>query len=275
EIAVYNRALSASEVNKHYNDGLNKIGYNGKIIEFLAENGRTDNTKFKFDIFVRNVALKDTSGFRDYLGDCLLSFSRNAAALGTDVSISATGPNFGSSSYDFSAQVNTKGNIELLIDFKNTGSGIPLPLSVKEFLCTVELTLLDSAANTNINWIPENLIIATGDFLRIPAYLNDLESVPLSAGFVSGEALTFQLEQNYPNPFNPSTTIRFAVPQAGKVTLNVYNVLGEKIRDLISGFYETGIHSVNFDGKDLNSGVYIYKLQSENFVKVKKMLLMK
>jgi hypothetical protein len=137
------------------------------------------------------------------------------------------------------------------------------------------LTLLDSAANTSINWIPENLIIATGDFLRIPAYLNDLESNPLSADFVSGEALTYQLEQNYPNPFNPSTTIRFAVPQAGKVTLSVYNVLGEKIRDLISGFYETGIHSVNFDGKDLNSGVYIYKLQSENFVKVKKMLLMK
>jgi len=85
----------------------------------------------------------------------------------------------------------------------------------------------------------------------------------------------FQLFQNYPNPFNPSTTIKFAVPKAGNITLAVYSLLGEKIKDLYTGFKEPGIYNFEFDGKELGSGTYIYRLQAEDFVQVRKMLLIK
>lgn len=89
----------------------------------------------------------------------------------------------------------------------------------------------------------------------------------------------FELYQNYPNPFNPVTNIKFAVPKAGKISIDVYNILGEKVRDLITEFLEPGIYNIPFDGKDLGSGAYIYRLQAEStkdgFVQVKKMLLIK
>ena len=85
----------------------------------------------------------------------------------------------------------------------------------------------------------------------------------------------FELFQNYPNPFNPETIIKFAAPRAGKIILSVYNVLGEKVKDLADGFFEPGIYNVLFDGKEFSSGLYIYRIQTENFIQVKKMQLIR
>ena len=85
----------------------------------------------------------------------------------------------------------------------------------------------------------------------------------------------YVLYQNYPNPFNPSTKINFSVPQASEVNLSVYNILGEKVVTLINGFLESGLHSVIFDGRNLASGTYIYRLQTPVFIQTKKMLLVK
>jgi hypothetical protein len=86
---------------------------------------------------------------------------------------------------------------------------------------------------------------------------------------------TFDLSQNYPNPFNPTTTIDFIVPQAGFVTLAVYNTLGEQVALLANGIMSEGSHTATFDAKSLPSGAYVYKLQAGNSVLTKKMLLMK
>ncbi|VAX29271.1 hypothetical protein MNBD_IGNAVI01-1802 [hydrothermal vent metagenome] len=85
----------------------------------------------------------------------------------------------------------------------------------------------------------------------------------------------FTLNQNYPNPFNPSTTISFALPKESDVKLVVYNSIGEKVAELLNGNVSAGYHSVNFDGADLSSGLYFYKISANNFVEVKKMLLLK
>ena len=85
----------------------------------------------------------------------------------------------------------------------------------------------------------------------------------------------FDLSQNYPNPFNPSTVIKFALPENSHVTLEVYNVLGEKIRTLVNGELKAGYHSITFDGRELSSGVYLYRLETSKFSSVKKMILMK
>ena len=85
----------------------------------------------------------------------------------------------------------------------------------------------------------------------------------------------FALYQNYPNPFNPSTVIRYALPVAGVVTIDVFNALGEKVATLINGQVDAGYHEVSFDAATLPGGLYFYKINSGDFTSVKKMVLVK
>ncbi|GEM_PF-2183543 len=85
----------------------------------------------------------------------------------------------------------------------------------------------------------------------------------------------FRIYQNYPNPFNPSTNIKFSVPREADVTLKVFNVLGEEVTTLVNKTMKPGTYNVQFNAKDLTSGIYFYTLTSDNFVQTKKMLLLK
>jgi surface protein len=85
----------------------------------------------------------------------------------------------------------------------------------------------------------------------------------------------FALSQNFPNPFNPSTTIRYALPEAAQVRLEVYTVTGQRVATLASGEQNAGWHAVDFDGSGLASGVYVYRLQAGGFVQTRKLMLIK
>lgn len=85
----------------------------------------------------------------------------------------------------------------------------------------------------------------------------------------------FELAQNYPNPFNPTTSISFTIPQSGNVKLSVYNLLGQEISTLINEYREAGTYDVEFNAVNLNSGVYLYKLESNGLTLTKKMTLLK
>jgi hypothetical protein len=85
----------------------------------------------------------------------------------------------------------------------------------------------------------------------------------------------FELSQNYPNPFNPSTTISFNLPESGKVTLKIYNIIGKEIKTLVEGYREAGIHTFNFNAEGYPSGMYFYSLSTNGFTETKKMLFMK
>jgi len=85
----------------------------------------------------------------------------------------------------------------------------------------------------------------------------------------------FELSQNYPNPFNPVTAIEYQIPQVSLVKITLYNVLGQEIRMITNEIKEAGVHKVNIDASDLNSGVYFYKIESGSFVKTRKMTLLK
>ncbi len=85
----------------------------------------------------------------------------------------------------------------------------------------------------------------------------------------------YKLFQNYPNPFNPETTISFALPEQTMVKITVYNVIGQKIREVFNEELPAGTHQVNFNAQGLESGVYFYRLESANFTAVKKCLLIK
>lgn len=85
----------------------------------------------------------------------------------------------------------------------------------------------------------------------------------------------FELAQNYPNPFNPSTSISFTIPQSGNVKLAVYNLLGQEVAVLVNEFREAGTYDVEFNAGNLNSGVYLYKLEANGSTFIKKMTLLK
>ncbi|MBW7886890.1 MAG: T9SS type A sorting domain-containing protein, partial [Bacteroidetes bacterium] len=85
----------------------------------------------------------------------------------------------------------------------------------------------------------------------------------------------FSLSQNYPNPFNPATVISYQVPEAGKVTLTVFDMLGREVNVLVNAEQAPGSYSVPFDASQLSSGIYLYQIKAGNFVQTKKMLLLK
>ena len=90
--------------------------------------------------------------------------------------------------------------------------------------------------------------------------------------YISNE---YNLLQNYPNPFNPSTKIRVTIQEAGNVKLAVYNLLGEKVEEVLNQEMTSGSYEVNFDGSKLSSGVYLYTLKTDNYTASKKMILIK
>ena len=89
------------------------------------------------------------------------------------------------------------------------------------------------------------------------------------------ELISYNLAQNYPNPFNPSTTIKYQIPEDGMVTLKIYDILGKEVKTLVNEQEPTGRYEVKFDASELATGVYLYRIKVNDFVSVKKMLLVK
>ncbi len=91
----------------------------------------------------------------------------------------------------------------------------------------------------------------------------------------TSEITEYKLYDNFPNPFNPSTEISYQLPNDGNVKLKVYNMMGQEVMTLVNGFKEKGMYSVSFNAGNLPSGIYIYKIESGNYVQIKKMILTK
>jgi hypothetical protein len=90
----------------------------------------------------------------------------------------------------------------------------------------------------------------------------------------------YKLSQNYPNPFNPSTRISYYLPEKGKVKLTVYNILGKEVKTLVNKVKQKGKYTVTWDGTNskgnkVSAGVYLYQLRSKDFIRAKKMILVK
>ncbi len=85
----------------------------------------------------------------------------------------------------------------------------------------------------------------------------------------------FSLEQNYPNPFNPSTIIRYSIPVEGKVKIKIFDILGREVSTLLDRNHKAGNYSIEFDGSNLSSGIYFYRLRCGNFIETMKMIFLR
>jgi hypothetical protein len=85
----------------------------------------------------------------------------------------------------------------------------------------------------------------------------------------------FKLYNNYPNPFNPATTIKYDVPRGSNISITIYDVLGKEVDKLVNGFIQPGRYEVLWDARNYASGTYFYRFESESYVNVKKMVLVK
>jgi hypothetical protein len=86
---------------------------------------------------------------------------------------------------------------------------------------------------------------------------------------------SYDLSQNYPNPFNPATKIKYSVPVEGFVNIAVFNILGEKVAELVNSIQKAGNYELTFNATNFASGMYIYRMESGSFVSIKKMMILK
>ncbi len=133
------------------------------------------------------------------------------------------------------------------------------PLDADESGDAAVLTLADTVAILkNLNWMPVSIQPQTN----------------------TGEMIAFHLGQNYPNPFNPTTTIRYRISKSSRVKIDVFNILGQQVATLVDGQKKAGSYEIVFDarnnsGKSLASGMYFYRLQAGEFIRIRKMLLVR
>ena len=142
-------------------------------------------------------------------------------------------------------------------------SGVTYPLTVR--VEGMEMRLMDETGKTvNVNLKSgEDVVISEA---RIQKLMVSGELVPAE----------YALEQNYPNPFNPSTVIEFSLPEnVGNVKLSIYNMLGEKVAELVNTALTAGKYQYQWNAQNDATGMYIYELRTDKFVSVKKMLLLK
>ena len=97
----------------------------------------------------------------------------------------------------------------------------------------------------------------------------------IGSGVSSINSDDYKLHQNFPNPFNPVTKLSYKIDVKGHVTLKVYNLVGQIVRVMVNEVQEPGKYEVKFDASDLSTGVYLYKLQINDFTSVKRMTLLK
>jgi hypothetical protein len=104
-----------------------------------------------------------------------------------------------------------------------------------------------------------------------------LQGISTDISETAGDALpeAYTLFEAYPNPFNPWTTIRYALPQDSRVTLTVFNTLGQPVAELVDDWMPAGYYDVRFDGSEITSGIYLSRLQANDFVATRRLVLMK
>lgn len=185
----------------------------------------------------------------------------------------------GDDNITFSRLDESTGTVHFGISLRDGGDG----LTGSGEICRIRYLFPNTESLSQVTASFEDVVLVDPTGTKIPVHY-ELQSLLQNNDNVSNTVpVRFRLDQNYPNPFNPMTTIVYGIPatdQAEMVTLKVFNNRGELIRTLVHGIQQPGNHIVQWDGKDehgqsVSAGMYLYRLKTESYLKVRKMVLMR
>ncbi len=216
---------------------------NNKIYRFIKDTTRCPEREFVFyDFIITDSVYWHVCNFGDSVLRSCLTYN-----LYYDI---------------FSKEIETKHTIYAAIlngDTINLPFGLPCPTTIAKGVGMVREWRCDD-----------------GDYKLEGAIINGITYGNITGVRENNEfAFDFSLEQNYPNPFNPSTKINFNIKKAGNVKLEVFDIYGSRVAILVDGIKQEGEYSMVFDGSRLASGVYVYRLQTGDFISTRKMVLLR
>lgn len=257
---------------------VNKLSFGGTSVQNISLTNVTNSGHFTMEVKGGSSVSLGSSVVRGSGSFIVLSGASVATGNpgGLDSTIQCTGlNNGGGNAFSNTATYAFNGTVAQV-----TGALVPV---------TVDTLIINNAAGvrlTQATTINRRLRLRAGVFNNtIPFTLGPSASISYEGGSLLIPVLsvddettipqTFFVDQNYPNPFNPSTTIRYGLPHESFVTAKVFNLLGQEVATLFEGRRDAGVHSLKLEGQKLSSGIYFYRIQADNTVDVKRMVLMK
>ena len=199
----------------------------------------------------------------------------NARLITKGIWDNASNNNYGSM---FMATYNNGSAKSLEIDYLGTqGNGSVIP-ATPTLIGTVQFHIANPNAYHNMSWMVSLSAVFDDYFFERTSNitftnpLNHLLDVRMTSVIIPK---SFELYQNYPNPFNSATLIKFDIPKASYVQINLYDISGKKVCNIINNFFNNGAYSYLFEDLRLASGIYYYKMSTGNFSKIKKFIIIK
>ncbi len=249
--------------------------YQGTDHYYIGDYNGMSGRTFTFPVYAgQNNSRND---YTAYLPDYGMSFAKSTDNLTVNntsenwVRIPMMGPYSGTVNY--SATVTpTPGTGSITITWQ--------PSNVKVLTGTPDSLKIRATTSSNCSYGTYTVTVtgaeSGGPRTHTRTYTLVVGSTPSGINNGNQSAYQYNLYQNYPNPFNPSTSIEFFLPKQSAVTLRVYDIVGKEIATLINNDKrKEGFHQINFDGSNLSSGIYYYKISAGEFTDIKKMMLVK
>ena len=168
------------------------------------------------------------------------------------------------------SEINPAINVEVILTKKSSS------LTFNKETETIELIEAKSEAEASFTFdIDRTAPVNRKD--TIDFLITDTNGLMMTKSFIFSYTgpKEFKLEQNFPNPFNPTTTIQYQLPQDARVTLKVYDILGSEVATLVNEEQQAGYKEVKFNGSNIASGMYVYRLTAGNYISTKKMMVVK
>ncbi len=230
----------------------NQIGYNGGYGVQIWGAGSYNN-----HITENAISMNQQNGISLYNGG---NKSMEHPVIQTATPVNVAGQSSPNSTVEVFCDGQNQGRFFLGTVTANGSGNFSLDLNMPPPASNITATATDAEGNTSEFSTP----VVTG----------------IEENLIGSAPTVFLLSQNYPNPFNPSTTIQFQIPVSATVEINIYNTLSQKVRTLVNGRYDVGIHSIVWDGLDDGGnqsacGIYVYTMKSADYKDIKKLILLK